>query len=187
MATNHPMEFTDNANQFAQQFAGVLLVAALTIFAVLAFLTAARPDPSVAEPSWKHHVRIACRSPICLSPAQIVTAEQAGWMKRQLGGRVLIVDIGTRTERASTIAAAPADAFIPAMEAVKPSASNPIAETPGMAFRVEFGNQVDDALRAAGLEHDQPVVLMSPSMERSVLAALLLQERGYSRILVIND
>jgi hypothetical protein len=37
------------------------------------------------------------------------------------------------------------------------------------------------------MRHEEPVILMSPSAERGVLAALLLQERGYTQILVMKD
>ncbi len=41
--------------------------------------------------------------------------------------------------------------------------------------------------QAAGVRHQQPVLIASPSIGRSIQAALLLQERSYSRILVIAE
>jgi hypothetical protein len=57
----------------------------------------------------------------------------------------------------------------------------------GMTFHTDFANKVDDALRAAGMSHDEPVILLASSVEHSVLAALLLQERGYTAVLVVRD
>jgi len=42
-------------------------------------------------------------------------------------------------------------------------------------------------MRSAHLAYDRPVILVSPSMERSLLAALLLQEHGFTNILVMNS
>jgi hypothetical protein len=78
------------------------------------------------------------------------------------------------------------DVQVPFMEPV-------VASIPGngpdsqMEFRIDFAPNVDDALRAAHMRHGQPVILMSPSTDRAVLAALLLQERGYTRIYVTHD
>jgi hypothetical protein len=35
--------------------------------------------------------------------------------------------------------------------------------------------------------HDEPIILVSASLDHSILAALLLQERGYTGVLVVRD
>ena len=57
----------------------------------------------------------------------------------------------------------------------------------GVWFFIASALCVAGALRAAEVRHQQPVLIASPSIGRSIQAALLLQERGYSRILVIAE
>jgi hypothetical protein len=149
-----------------------LVIAGVAITAVIVGVLLAprghwrdQPIPGVVE---------ACNSAECISPRQLITANEARALKRRLGGHALIVDIAPVTEGT----AYGSDAKAPFVE----------SETPAMTtFNVDFGQRVDDALRAAGMGHDEPVVLLSTSLEHSTLAALLLQERGYTAVLVVRD
>jgi hypothetical protein len=116
----------------------------------------------------------ACASTECVSPRQLIAAADARSLKRRFGAHALVVDIAPET--AGT--AFGSDVKAPFVESRGPT---------GMTFHVDFANRVDDALRAAGMGHDEPVILLSGSVEHSVLAALLLQERGYTAVLVVRD
>ena len=118
-----------------------------------------------------------CASAECLSPRQIVGASEAVLMKRRLGAHALLVDIRSAGERGPHLSIE-SDVKAPFMESYGAS---------GMQFRVDFGDRVDAALRAARMTHDEPVIIMSPAIDRGVLAALMLQERGYSGVLVVYD
>jgi rhodanese-related sulfurtransferase len=150
-------------------------VIAMTIVALLFTLAAAMPS-TTAEPSSVSGVSEHCKSAACLSPAQLMTPSEALRMKRRLGSHALLVDVRAKAEAPAGLAMG-SDAQIPFMEVVNAS---------GMEFRIDFAEKVDEALRAAHMGHDEPVILMSPSTERSVLAALLLQERGYTDIYVMR-
>jgi rhodanese-related sulfurtransferase len=116
---------------------------------------------------------------------QIVTTEEALQMKRYLGDHALLVDIRAAAEAPAGLALG-SDVQVPFMEPVVASMPGNGADSQ-MEFRIDFGPNVDEALRAAHMRHGQPVILMSPFTERAVLAALLLQERGYSKIYVTRD
>ena len=148
----------------------LLLLGAMLCTAVL-YVAMATPNSSAEDPEYKRHVSMRCRGPECLAPRQFVTQTQAVWSQRN--GPVLVVDIRERTEPPANYGDLRIDATIPLME--------------NGEFRIPFGHEVDEALRAARVRHQQPVILVSPSVGRSILAALLLQERGYSRILILND
>jgi len=147
------------------------MVRGFVLFAVIMAVTTAVPGAGLDDPAWRKHVTMACHSSECLSPRQFVNSHQATWIRRDT--QALVVDIGESAEPAATRAGVRPDARIPFTEQGE--------------FRIPFGNEVDDALRGAGLKHAQPVLLVSRSTELSILAALLLQERGYSRILVVVD
>jgi hypothetical protein len=147
------------------------MIAGLVLFSVIMAVTTAVPGAGLEDPAWRKHVTMGCHSSECLSPRQFVSSNQAMWMRRDT--RALVVDIGEAIEPSATRAGVRPDARIPFTEHGE--------------FRIPFGNEVDDALRGAGLGHEQPVLLVSRSAELSILAALLLQERGYSRILVVVD
>lgn len=149
-----------------------LVVAATIIAGVMGLALATREGsprlPQVAG------VNETCDNAACISPRQLVSATDARALKRRLGGHALVVDTGSTTEGV----AFGSDVKAPFVESAVPSA---------MTFRMDFADKVDDALRAAGMGHDEPVILLSPSIEHSVLAALLLQERGYTAVLVVRD
>ena len=153
---------------------------------VLAFALAAALPGHTSHLSSIRGVSGDCGSPSCVSTRQVVTMDEARQIKRYLGDRALLVDIRGVAE-ASAEPALGSDVQVPFMEPV-------VASTPGtgtrdsqMEFRVDFGPNVDEALRAAHMRHGQPVILMSPFTERAVLAALSLQERGYTTIYVTRD
>ena len=147
------------------------------IVALLFTLAAAMPPHNTVEPSSVKGVSDHCKTADCVSPRQVITLSDALRMKRRLAGHVLLVDIRAKAESDAGFSMA-SDLQAPFMERVNAS---------GMEFRIDFGDKVDHALRAAHMAHDDHVILMSPSTERSVLAALLLQERGYTGVLVVAD
>ena len=149
------------------------LVIAATILAGVIGVGLATRDGSSRLPQVAG-VNEACDNSTCVSPRQLVTASDARALKRRLGGHALVVDIGSTTEGA----AFGSDVKAPFVESSAPS---------GMTFRTDFADKVDDALRATRMGHDEPVILLAPSLEQSVLAALLLQERGYTAVLVVLD
>ncbi|HEX7558904.1 MAG TPA: hypothetical protein VF386_06885, partial [Usitatibacter sp.] len=117
---------------------------------------------------------------------QIVTTDEALQMKRYLGDHALLVDIRATAETPAGLGLG-SDVQVPFVEPVVASNAGNAASDSQMEFRIDFGPNVDEALRAARMRHGQPVILMSPSTERAVLAALLLQERGYTKIYVTHD
>lgn len=177
MASNYPLHLDEEERDFASRWASSILVGALVFLTLIMIVAALWPEARASEAAWKRHVAANCRSANCLSPMQILTPERAAWMKRELGGRVLVVDIGMPGEPPKTAPRVHVDAYVPFTETVFPD----------VLFRIDFCGNVDEVLRAAGLRHDQPVILVSPSMERTMLAALLLQEHGYSNILAMNS
>jgi len=186
MASNYPLHLDDAERDFASRWASSILVAALVILAVVMLVAAAWPDSRASEAAWKRHVVANCRTADCISPLQVITPDRAGWMKREMGGMALVVDIATPGEPQKNAWRVPVDAYVTFME---PAAigSHALAESPEMTFRLDFCENMDEAMRGARLGYDRPVILLSPSMERSMLAALLLQERGFTNILVMNS
>jgi len=116
----------------------------------------------------------ACASGDCVSPRQLIAGADARALKNRLGAHALVVDIAPETGGT----ALGSDVKAPFVESNGPS---------GMTFHADFADKVDEALRAAGMSHDEPVILIASSPEHSVLAALLLQERGYTAVLVVRD
>jgi rhodanese-related sulfurtransferase len=151
----------------------LFVVIAIGVALVLAFVAAmsarGSPEPAVRGLSAQ------CESRDCVSPRQIITLSEAELMKRRLGSHALVVDMRSDGEVAARLSTG-ADVRAPFIERAAPA----------LEFRLDFADKVDEALRTAGMKHDEPVILVSPSLERSVLAALLLQERGYSGILVLR-
>jgi rhodanese-related sulfurtransferase len=140
---------------------------------VFSFVTAAGlPTVSVRPP----HVpspSISCRSPDCLAPSQIVNVDDGLRLKRVVGDAAMLVDIRSSSAavRGSLV---PADTHIPFVR----------RDAPAVEFQMDFTNNVDEALRARHLRHDAPVIIYAGSREYGMLAALLLQEHGYSRVYV---
>ena len=163
----------------------IRFVMVVTLFALLFTLAAAMPGRT-AHQGLMRGVSDDCESPTCLATRQFIAAKDAWRMKRQLGNRALLVDIRASAEARARLAP-DGDVHVPFMEPMAASAAGNGATGERMEFRIDFGPNVDEALRAAHMGHDDHVILMSPSPERAVLAALLLQERGYTRILVMHD
>ena len=119
-----------------------------------------------------------------LSPGQLITAAQARAMKRDMGGRALLVDIRGPRE-------APrkpwTNAHVPFMQPTPAALVNAGSPDTHVEFRIDFTQNLDDALRAAHLRHDDPVILVSPSGWSGVLAALLVREHGYSKVFVVCE
>jgi hypothetical protein len=141
------------------------------------FTLAAAMAERAGHRTWPRGVAERCDSRDCVAPHQLITSAEALRLKRLLSDSALLVDIRAAAEAPAALALR-GDVRAPFMQ--------PAGES-GMEFRADFGHNVDEALRAAGMRHDEPVILMSPSVERAVLAALLLQERGYSSVLVVRD
>jgi rhodanese-related sulfurtransferase len=149
----------------------ILALGGAMVFALVSAMSA-RGSPEAAI----RGLSAQCDSRDCVSPRQLVTLSEADLMKRRLGSHALVVDIRSEGEVTPGLSMG-ADVLAPFLDR---------SGVPGMDFRIDFADKVDDALRAARMGHDEPVILVSPSVERSVLAALLLQERGYSGILVLR-
>ena len=155
--------------------AGVAVAIALLIALALVIAGTERA-PSVRAPARAAvpGVEDSCHARSCVAPDQLIGAADARSLKHRLGAHVLLVDISSTGGPTALMP----DVHAPFVES---------ADASGMQFRIHFGDEVDDALRAARMTHDEPVIVMAPSVELSVLAALFLQERGYSDIRVIRD
>ena len=151
------------------------VIGAVIVALMFAFALAFREEPG-ADPQIRG-VWADCDSSVCVSPRQLVPASDVPLMKRRLGNHALVVDIRSAAEAPGRFTTG-ADQRIPFMETTGAS---------GMEFRIDFANNMDDAMRSAHMGFNEPVILTSPSVERTVLAALLLQERGYSGIRVVRD
>ena len=127
--------------------------------------------PQLRNVSWD------CHSAACLSPRQLVTAGEARQMKRRLGSHALVVDVRSVADAAGR--------FGPGVDVRVPFVDRTTATD--MSFRLDFGHRMDDAMRASRMAFDDPVIVTAPTVEQSVLAALFLQERGYSNLLVVAD
>jgi rhodanese-related sulfurtransferase len=78
------------------------------------------------------------------------------------------------------------DANIPFMEAGPGLAIDARTGLPAMDYNIRFLHRMDERLRAAGLRHGDPVVLLCRSGERSRLAAELMREHGYLQVFVVQ-
>jgi hypothetical protein len=163
----------------------VRFVVIATLVVLVFALAAALPGRSASQVSVRG-VTADCDAPSCVSTRQVVTTDEALQMKRYLGDRALLVDIRGAADAPAGLAL-DSDVRVPFMEPVVASIPGSGAIDSQMEFRIDFGPNVDEALRAAHMRHGQPVILMSPFTERAVLAALLLQERGYTKIYVTHD
>jgi len=146
----------------------LVILAAAGFALVLVVMGALATGPS-DDPAWKRHVIADCRAAECLSPKQFITSGQASWMQRELGAFVL--DVAAVDEPPTLVPHVKCDAHVAFMQHGE--------------FRVPFANDAEDAMRAAHMAQGQAVILVSRSLEQSMLAALLLQERGHSRIMVL--
>lgn len=187
MSSNPSIYLDYDENDFVARWASSLLVGAIVFLTLVMVVAAVWPDSRVSEAAWKRHVVANCRTAECISPLQVLTPHRAGWMKREMGGLALVVDIATPGEPQKDAWRLPIDAYVPFMEPGSATGWNAIPDSPEMAFRTDFCTRMDDVMRSAHLAYDRPVILVSPSMERSLLAALLLQEHGFTNILVMNS
>ena len=116
-----------------------------------------------------------------------ISARQAMQLKRDLGKRVLLVDIRARHEFHHAGRPPVADARAPFME----PASGLLASVGGgrgaADFNPRFLARVDALLTDAGLRHGDPVVLLGGSGEVGRLAAELMNEHGYLQVFVVAD
>ena len=186
MSSNPSIYLDHEENDFVARWASTLLVGAIVFLTAVMIAAALWPESRVSEYAWKRHVVARCRSPECISPLQVLTPDRAGWMKREMGGLALVIDIATPGEPQRDAWRVPIDAYVPFME---PGVSgwNVDPESPEMVFRPDFCTRMDEVMRSTHLAYDRPVILVSPSMERTLLAALLLQEHGFTNILVMSS
>lgn len=115
-----------------------------------------------------------------------VTATQAWRMKRDLGSRLLIVDVRARPEILFTGMPQGVDANIPFMEPGSDLAVDARTGMPAMDYNIRFLHRMDELLRASRLRHGDAVVLLCRSGERSRLAAELMREHGYLQVFVVQ-
>ena len=132
-------------------------------------------------------VVIDCAPAPCIVPARSVSARRAWQMKNELAGRMLLVDIRGRAEAYFTGVPAGIDIQAPFIEPQADFAWRDNRTEPVLEFRNDFVWRVDEALRDRQLKHDAPVVLICGTGERAPVAALLLQEQGYSNVFVVRD
>jgi hypothetical protein len=147
--------------------AGALIVVGAVVAIVATREDAAPRERADARPA------VACGSPDCIAPGQFITTTDARALKLRLGNHALVVDVGN-----TNVAAFGSDLKAPFVESDGPA---------GKTFYTDFARKVDEALRAAGMGHDEPVILLAPSLEHSRLAALLLQEHGYRGVLIVRE
>ena len=153
-------------------------VAIALVLAVVLHATDDGPAPSGARSPAAtmavNGVEDSCHERSCVAPDQLMSAASARSLKHHLGAHALLLDISST---GGPTALTP-DVRAPFVESVDAS---------GMQFRIGFGDDVDNALRAARMTYDEPVIVMAPSVELGVLAALFLQERGYSDVRIVRD
>jgi len=178
----------DTLNAMTQIFRFHLILTAIAIAFLLVFaLRQSRAQPGDFRLTPMHGVSVECHPGPCIEPGQRITARDAWHMKRDLGEDMMIVDIRGRAEAYFTGIPYGIDAQVPFMEPTSDFRWNVSSQEPEMEFRVDFVSNMDEALRQRGLRHDAPVVLMCRSGERAEVAAVLLRESGYQRVLVVRD
>jgi len=128
-----------------------------------------------------------CDSSACLTPRQLIRSDEAERMKRYFGDRALFIDIRGRGEAPASRRGIVVDATVAFMDGAPVIAANPGVEIPHPEFRIDFTYNVDEILRARHGRHDDPLIVIAPTVGRAVLAALLLQEHGYSKVFVVRD
>ena len=116
-----------------------------------------------------------------------ISARQAWQMKRDLGKRVLLVDIRARTEFRHPGRPPVADARAAFMEPASGLLVSASGGRGAMDFNPRFLERVDWLLADAGLRHGDPVVLLGESGDRGRLAAELMNEHGYLQVFVVPD
>ena len=148
---------------------------------------------AVAQPARTAHdgdglpkgVSETCQTTNCLLPRQVLAPRDAWRLKHDLGERVMLVDLRDWDEVPAGLDFGQ-DAHVPFMHAGALPAS---CATPGenLESRPEVASTTDDGLRSAERGYNDRKVLMAPSRDCGILAALLLQEHGYKRPLVMAN
>jgi rhodanese-related sulfurtransferase len=161
----------------------------LTAFAFIAtlMLTVVALDANAEERLTLPGISIQCTPGPCLAPSQLITATQAWRMKLDPNEDALFIDIRGRAEAYYRGTPASIDAQVPFLQPTPGFDWNAGLQEPELEFRNDFAGNVDEALRAAHLRHTDPVVLLCGSGDRAPVAALLLQEYGYSQVYVVRD
>lgn len=119
-------------------------------------------------------------------PAMPIAARQARGLKRDLGARVLVVDIRSRAEASFVAAPVAADALVPFMEPAPGFVRN-AGGALAMEFNPGFLAQMDETLAGAGLGHGDAVVLLCRAEDCRREAPGLLREHGYEQLFVVGD
>jgi rhodanese-related sulfurtransferase len=163
-----------------------LLLTAFVFVATL-FLTAVALDAQAEDRIVLPGISIQCEPGPCIAPSQVITAQQAWQMKLDPHDDTLLIDIRGRAEAYYTGLPAAIDAQVPFLEPAAGFEWNATLREPRLEFRTDFVAKVDRALRVAHLKHTDPVVLLCGSGDRAPVAALLLQEYGYSQVYVVRD
>lgn len=165
----------------------LLLILVAVVFLAVVSLRPSRAMPPDERIAPMPGVVIGCHPAPCLAPERMITAAQAWNLKRTLGDEMLLVDIRGRAEAYFTGIPQGVDAQVPFAEPRPDFAWNAAAQEPEMDFRTDFAANLDEALRVRRLKHDARVVLMCRSGERALVAALLLQEHGFTNVYVVRD
>jgi rhodanese-related sulfurtransferase len=123
-------------------------------------------------------------APAAPAAAIEVTADQAWRIKRDLGSRVLLVDIGPPGEAARPARPSGVDANVPFTGPAKGPAEG---EFPAAPSAGRFLAAMDEQLAGAGLGFGDPVILLCRTGACSVLAAQRLVEHGYAQVFAVSD
>jgi rhodanese-related sulfurtransferase len=163
MASSHPHDVLIDT-VIRVSFAAVILLAAFMLRATWQAAPGAAP----------------CSVQTCLPSGRFITWHDAWDAKRNLQGQVLIVDVRARKRVGSGSLMPAFDAHVPFLE------DSAAKDDPGaMTFHTDFALGVDEALRASNLKHDAPVMVLCESRRCGELAAVLLEEHGYSHVFAI--
>lgn len=128
-----------------------------------------------------------CHSTECVSPRQVITPREAWRMRRLSHDHALLVDVRARAETFYSGMPLGVDAQIPFAEPAMPFEWISNDDGPRMEFRIDFAQRMDELLRTRHVRHDEPVIILCRTGERALLAALRLQEHGYSNVYVVRE
>ena len=147
--------------------------AACLSLAILAGLSAAMVSVAVANDADAS----GCSAPSCLRAGQSIRWYEAWRVKRELQRQALLLDIRSGTRPGSGSLIPRFDAHVAFVEfdggAIGPGA---------MRFHAGFPDRVDDIVREVGLRESDPIMVLCDTPYCGELAAVLLQERGYSHV-----
>jgi rhodanese-related sulfurtransferase len=123
-----------------------------------------------------------CASTACLRPDQLVTWYTARRMKGESMRDLLLLDARSAGRVEPGLLVHAFDAHVPFVEFNGGDAG------PGaMRFHADFTNRVDDIVRQRGMRASDRIIVLCDTAYCGSLAALLLQEHGYSELLVIVE